>query len=379
MTTQGPLTAYLLASTPDALTRATTHPFLAAAGRGTLPKPLLSQWLSQDRLYAQSYIRFIGLLLSKIRLPAQNPTSAIHRTTSEQHAINVLIDALVNIRTELAFFEKTAADHGLDLTAIPAEEGRCTLTSCGSGSSITNSAGISTSGSGSCPGSTGGCNARALLQNDAAGTRPTGAEKIDSHGLCLSQGECQMPSGSDVCNPAPQSNTQTVSDEALAADHAQTPEPAAVGGSVGSGVNSDLERCGTIFFCASRTTKAYIDMFMSAGSSGASVLEGMAVLWATEVCYLRAWRYAARCMREDKSSEGNDFSGDADGGALRGKFIDNWSSVEFEGFVNQIGDVLDEMAGQIKGAEETETMRGRCLEWWRQIVWLEERFWPELV
>ena len=56
MTSQGPLTAYLLASTPNALTRATTHPFLAAAGRGTLPKPLLSQWLSQDRLYAQSYI-----------------------------------------------------------------------------------------------------------------------------------------------------------------------------------------------------------------------------------------------------------------------------------------------------------------------------------
>jgi hypothetical protein len=38
--------------------------------------------------------------------------------------------------------------------------------------------------------------------------------------------------------------------------------------------------------------------------------------------------------------------------------------------------VLDEMAGQIKGAEEAEIMRGRCLEWWRQVVWLEERFWP---
>jgi hypothetical protein len=37
------------------------------------------------------------------------------------------------------------------------------------------------------------------------------------------------------------------------------------------------------------------------------------------------------------------------------------------------------MAGQIKGAEESEIMRGRCLEWWRQIVWLEEKFWPELV
>lgn len=384
MTSQGPLTAYLLASTPDALTRATTHPFLAAAGRGTVPKPLLSQWLSQDRLYAQSYIRFIGLLLSKIRLPTQNPTAAIPRATSEQNAVNVLIDALVNIRTELAFFEKTAEDHGLDLTAISAEEGGCSHTSCGLGSNITTSAGISTSGSGSCPGYTGGCDGKALLEGDAAGPGPMSVDSVDGHGLCLSQGECQMPSGSEVCVPAPQFNTQPVCDDEIASGHVRMPEPAPVDTSVCAAVcvpevKSDLERCGTIFFCASRTTRAYIDMFMSAGSSGASIVEGMAVLWATEVCYLRAWRYAARCMREDKGSEGNDYSGDADGGALRGKFIDNWSSVEFEAFVNQIGDVLDEMAEQIKGAEESEIMRQRCLEWWRQIVWLEERFWPELV
>ncbi|KAJ5861391.1 heme oxygenase-like multi-helical [Penicillium soppii] len=366
MTTQGPLTAYLLASTPDALTRATTHPFLAAAGRGTLPKPLLSQWLSQDRLYAQSYIRYIGLLLAKIRLPAQNSSTAVKQPTSEQKAINVLIDALVNIRTELAFFEKTAEDHALDLTAITAEEGACALTSCGNGSYITTSSGISTSGSGSCPGFTGG-------NTDIAG--PMSTENTTGHALCVSQGECQMPSGSDMCVPS-EFNTQPVSDDAFAASRARTPAPEAVRG----GIQTGLERSGTLFFCASRTTRAYIDMFMSAGSTGVSVMEGMAVLWATEVCYLRSWRYAARCMRENGNKNGGgDYSGDADGGALRGKFIDNWSSVEFEGFVNQIGDVLDEMAGQIKGAEESEIMRGRCLEWWRQIVWLEEKFWPELV
>ncbi|KAJ5338291.1 hypothetical protein N7452_005019 [Penicillium brevicompactum] len=373
MTSQGPLTAYLLASAPNALTRATTHPFLAAAGRGTVPKPLLSQWLSQDRLYAQSYIRFIGLLLSKIRLPRQSPTTAT-RPSSEQNAINVLIDALVNIRTELALFEKTAEDFGLDLTAISAEEGGCTLTSCGSGSYITTSAGISTSGSGSCPGFTGGLDGKALVEGDAEGSGSMSAAASGRHGLCRAQGECQMPSGNEVCVPTEQAlNKNTQVDSRLGS----TPEPAAIA-SLPSGTKSDLERCGTIFFCASRTTKAYIDMFMSAGSSGTSVLEGLAVLWATEVCYLRSWRFAARCMREDGGVEGTDYSGDADGGALRGKFIDNWSSAEFEGFVSQIGDVLDEMAGQIKGAEEAEIMRGRCLEWWRQIVWLEERFWPEM-
>lgn len=372
MTSRGPLTAYLLSSTPNALKRATTHPFLASAGHGTLPKPQLSQWLSQDRLYAQSYIRFIGLLLSKIRLPIQNPTSeGPHLSTPEQNAITVLIDALVNIRTELAFFEKTANDYGLDLTAISPEEGGCTLTSCGLGSDITTSVGISTTGSASCPGFTGGaCEGPHGNDNgngngngngsEGGGTCPASTDekaRASGHGLCLSQGECQMPSGGEVCAPGPQFN-----------ESERGVEPAPVGG----------ERCGTIFFCASRTTRAYIDMFMSAGSSGVSILEGLAVLWATEVCYLKSWRFAARCMREDGGDGERDYKKDADGGALRERFIENWSSVEFEGFVDRIGDVVDEMAGQIKGAEEMEITRGRCLEWWRQIVWLEENFWPSV-
>ncbi|KAJ5960449.1 uncharacterized protein N7479_007599 [Penicillium vulpinum] len=374
MTSQGPLTAYLLASTPNALKRATTHPFLASAGRGTLPKSQLSQWLSQDRLYAQSYVRFIGLLLSKIRLPTQNPTSTgPHLQTPEFNAINVLIDALVNIRAELAFFEKTANDYSLDLTAISAEEGGCALTSCGLGTDITTSAGISTSGSGSCPGISGGEEEGPTPGNGNGNVSTGGGASLAStdetssapgHGLCLSQGECQMPSDGDVCVPGPQFN-----------ETGRGVEPAAVGGDVKGkvGVQGSGERCGTIFFCASRTTRAYIDMFMSAGSGGVSVLEGLAVLWATEICYLRSWRFAAKCMAEDGEK---DYRKDADGGALREQFIKNWTSVEFEGFVDRIGDVVDEMAGQIKGAEELEIMRGRCLEWWRQIVWLEENFWP---
>jgi thiaminase len=142
-------------------------------------------------------------------------------------------------------------------------------------------------------------------------------------------------------------------------------------------VATELERCGTISFGANPTTRAYIDMFMSAGSAGVSVLEGLIVLWATEVCYLRAWKFAAGYMRQNMD-EKQDYKGDADGGALREKFIANWSSDEFEGFVNSIGDVVDDMAGQLKGAEETELMRTRCLEWWKQILWLEERFWPNV-
>lgn len=243
------LTQHLPTTTPQSLQRATTHPFLQRAGKGTLPKPLLAQWLSQDRLYAQSYIRFMGLLLSKIRIPAS--ATVTQPASLEARTAGILIDALVNIRRELDFFEATAAEHGLDLN-----------------------------------------------------TKANDAEEGEAFG------------------------------------------PNAV-------------------------THAYIDMFMSAGSAGTSVLEGLVVLWATETCYLRAWRFAASFLGQGQGKE------DTDGGALREKFIPNWSSGEFEAFVNGIGQVVDEMAEVYTGKEKDELL-GRCERWWRQVVWLEERFWPEV-
>ncbi|KAJ5684138.1 uncharacterized protein N7477_000483 [Penicillium maclennaniae] len=367
MSSQGPLTSWLLSATPEAFKRATTHPFLASAGRGTLPKSTLSQWLAQDRLYAQSYIRFIGLLLAKIRMPAHKANSAFPlKPSSEQRAVEVLIDALVNIRTELKFFEETATAYGLDLTAISAEEGGESLAESGSGS-ITTSAGISTTGSGSCPGSTGVACGSKNISTAAADEGEMEGVRAEGHGLCGAQGECQMQAGNEVCNPSsppkPQQGTNAAEGEQPCLPSGGHPVSAA-----------PLERGGPIYFAATCITRAYIDMFMSAGSTGASLLEGLAVLWATEVCYLRSWRYAASYLKL-RDGQGQD---DADGGALRDKFIPNWSSVEFEDFVNRIGDVLDEMAGETKGWEEAEMMRGRCLEWWRQVVWLEERFWPAM-
>lgn len=366
MSKQGPLTSWLLSATPGTFKRATTHQFLAAAGKGTLPKTTLSQWLSQDRLYAQSYIRFIGLLLTKIRL--QTPTRE-RGSTTEQRATDILIDALVNIRTELRFFETTAREYGLDLTAISAEEGGTGLAGSGSGC-ITTSAGISTTGSASCPGSAGTTREGKPVPSAETDTEDgmPGESDGQTHQLCSSQGECQMPSGAEVCYPPSPQHAQSQNPADI-----PTCEPCKPSGGHPS-ATGPVEPGGQVYFTATRITRAYIDMFMSVGSSGISLLEGLAVLWATEVCYLRAWRYAASFL-EQRGGEAKD---DADGGALREKFIPNWSSSEFEAFVDRIGDVLDEMAGQIKGVEEEEAMRGRCLEWWRQVVWLEERFWPPM-
>lgn len=334
------------------------HPFLASAGKGTLSKTLLSQWLSQDRLYAQGYIRFIGLLLTKIRLETHRPVQD-RDASPDQAAADILIDALVNIRSELQFFDATAQEYGLDLTAISAGEGGSGL--AGSGC-ITTSAGISTTGSASCPGATYSKSTPTPEIITEDGT--PGESDGEAHQLCSSQGECQMPSGTDVCLPPsptlaqPQKPTQCECE--TSGDH-----PSGLG---------PVEPGSPVYFTATQITRAYIDMFMSSGSSGVSLLEGLAVLWATEVCYLRAWRYAASFLE----SRGGGPQDDADGGALRERFIPNWSSSEFEIFVDRIGDIVDCMAGQIKGVAEEEAMRRRCLEWWRQVMFLEERFWPSM-
>ncbi|KAL4762764.1 putative transcription regulator PAB1642 [Aspergillus foveolatus] len=253
------LTAHLSSTTPAALQSATTHPFLRHAGSGTLPKTTLAAWLSQDRLYAQTYVRFIGLLLSKVHLP--NTPSKQNNPSITEKILEILIDALNNIHRELQFFEDVARGYGLDL------------------------------------------------------------------------------------------NTNTPQEES----------------------DPEVQRK----FAPAPITQGYIDMFLSAASPGNSLLEGLVVLWATEVCYLKAWRYAADFLQK---SAGAGNRSEEDGGALREKFIPNWASDEFEEFVNKIGDVVDEFARQELGEELREGAEGldRCERWWRQVVWLEERFWPHV-
>ncbi|KAL1964112.1 hypothetical protein VTN77DRAFT_7530 [Rasamsonia byssochlamydoides] len=267
-----PLTSFLTSCGKVAFKRATKHPFLKAAGEGQVSKLTLSRWLSQDRLYAHAYIRFIGMLLSKVVLPPRNPDSAKTRApTTEQRVFDILVEALVNIQRELRFFEDTALEYGLDLTALEESE------------------------------------------------------------------EKEKEKGPVVFGPLP-------------------------------------------------ITRAYIDLFMAAGSPGASLLEGMTVLFATEYCYLHAWKYAASVMETSSprptepspASFSTGYERDPDGGALRRKFIPNWSNPEFEKFVDTIRDVTDELAGRVKGAEEAEREKGKCIGWWRQVLWLEEKFWPKM-
>ncbi|EIN08334.1 heme oxygenase-like protein [Punctularia strigosozonata HHB-11173 SS5] len=94
---------------------ATQHPFLTAAGDGSLANDQLSYWLAQDRIYAShAYPRFIGQLIAKI------PFSSAHAASSPEQQRNdrilrVLSFCLQNIVREVAFFSDTSEKFGLEI------------------------------------------------------------------------------------------------------------------------------------------------------------------------------------------------------------------------------------------------------------------------
>ena len=96
------LTTHPLNLDTQAFNSATQHPFLRLAGTSSLPSSNLLSWLVQDRLYALSYVSFIGSLISKTSL-----SSTSDRTQTLQWRVaDLLIDALQNIRRELGLFEE---------------------------------------------------------------------------------------------------------------------------------------------------------------------------------------------------------------------------------------------------------------------------------
>jgi thiaminase len=106
--------ADMLMSHPETVaqyTRATQNQFLRYAGQGKVSKNKLSQWLSQDRLYAQAHCRFLGGLISRVHLSKEQGMDS----SLEWRLITLLKGALDGILRELQFFEETAKKYGLDL------------------------------------------------------------------------------------------------------------------------------------------------------------------------------------------------------------------------------------------------------------------------
>lgn len=111
-------------------------------------------------------------------------------------------------------------------------------------------------------------------------------------------------------------------------------------------------------------TRAYTDLFAGTTGPGASVLVGLTTLWATERCYLQAWRFAKDQNCSDSGAEA---------GVLRRVLIPNWTSSEFEAFVDDIEKLLNELA-----IEEEGRGLGECEAVWKQVLWAERQFWPDV-
>ncbi|KAH7066268.1 hypothetical protein BKA63DRAFT_454006 [Paraphoma chrysanthemicola] len=119
-------------------------------------------------------------------------------------------------------------------------------------------------------------------------------------------------------------------------------------------------------------TRALLDLFVSASGSSASLLEGMVVLWGTEHCYRSAWQYASSFSNSMSTP-----SSDSHIVALHQALIPNWTSPAFSKFVDATRALVDELANITTTRDGKEEMV-RCEEIFKQICWLEERFWPDV-
>jgi formylaminopyrimidine deformylase / aminopyrimidine aminohydrolase len=116
-TSEGGLTEHLvsLRSIPRPYSAATEHPFLSAAGNGTLSDSLLALWLSQDRIYAaHAYPRFIGLLISKIPFCSSDALDS-REEKQNQTILKSLAFSLDNVVREAEFFKETSQKWTLDM------------------------------------------------------------------------------------------------------------------------------------------------------------------------------------------------------------------------------------------------------------------------
>ncbi|KAJ7652030.1 heme oxygenase-like protein [Mycena polygramma] len=106
-------TATILSDPTIPYTDAIIHPFLQAAGAGTMDKSAFALWLSQDRIYAvYAYPRFIGSLIASI--PFTKTVTSVSETHKRQ-ILKTLTGALQNIIKEEEFFDRMADTYELDL------------------------------------------------------------------------------------------------------------------------------------------------------------------------------------------------------------------------------------------------------------------------
>lgn len=109
------LTTHLLSINHDQLLRATRHPFLAQAAKGTLPKTVISQWLSNDLLYLLGYTDIVSEVLAAVSRNRKHEPLLGAEPDIETRLISWLESALQNAKREATFFKEVAEIYQIDL------------------------------------------------------------------------------------------------------------------------------------------------------------------------------------------------------------------------------------------------------------------------
>ncbi|KAH8725219.1 hypothetical protein GQ44DRAFT_749634 [Phaeosphaeriaceae sp. PMI808] len=108
------LTTHLLSVNHDQLLRTTRHPFLARAANGTLPKPLVAQWLADDLQYLKVYKGISEHTLAIVRR-IQPEMSVSNPEDMETRLIAWLNSAIQNGNREERFFQEVAEIYKIDI------------------------------------------------------------------------------------------------------------------------------------------------------------------------------------------------------------------------------------------------------------------------
>lgn len=120
-------------------------------------------------------------------------------------------------------------------------------------------------------------------------------------------------------------------------------------------------------------TRAYQDLFAGATARGRPLVVGLVVLWGTEEAYLRSWKHAKARMEEEYEAGSELDDGKKD--VMQRTFIPNWTSPDFEAFVRRAGALVNRFGGYL---EEGGFEWKECEQAWRQVLWAEEGFWPDV-
>lgn len=340
------LTSILLNNSPGQFQAATQHPFLRLAGLGQLPKHVLSRWLSQDRLYAQAYISFIGSLLSRVDLPyvfiADKPSSLRWRI------VHMLTNCLNNIHREIDFFTSTAHKYGLDLQA-PVRPGDSQFTAdTATKQYIDLFRAFWTDPS------------MSLLEGLVV---LWATETVYLRAWSYAASYIHAPYTTETSSPPP-----------------RPPLPSSRPSSHYSFTNNNNNNNTT-------TTNNYPPAPTSNYAPSQADSEGpIPILTAEDLPTSRPHRNNTNASFSSyhtnppqspgpTSNTNPSSSNDLDGGALRHEFIPNWTSPEFEAFVREIAEVTDELA-----AREDAVVRRLDVykAVWRHILDVETRFWPSV-